>query len=594
MTRISAYLPSMLCSCLVTILLCAVLGGCAHGTHQGAMPPEAVEATPESDVAGQGAATARPIERPQPRLVVSVIFDQLGSESLLTHLPYLDEDGALRMMAREGAFFPKVRYPHASTLTAPGHALLFTGAPPARSGIAGNNLRSGNGDSVTTSVEDGVHQVVGLPGAQAGPGLLLAPTVAEALRANAAEGLEHRVVSVSLKDRASILSAGKAAGAVLWYEPKLEGMATSTFYGAALPAFATEFQAAHPLSALYAQPWAVPDGEALLARLGPDDRVGEGDYDGYGTVFPHVATDSKAPAKAMRMSPLLSEWLLSLAEAAVEAEGLGDDEVVDLLMISVSGTDYAGHVFGPRSWEYFDHLRRADRALGKLLRTLAERTSLAVLVSSDHGSPVVPEFKGGPVRLRPDTLAKAVEDALDARFGADTWWVAGFTSPYLFLTPAARHYEDQPALREEICRVLLAQRGVAHVVDPLIAQQGRCPCALGKLPQDLRAAVTEALHPERSGDFYVVPDEGRVVDESYVQGAGTQHGTPWAYDRLVPVLVWGAGVAPGCHAQVAGTEQVAPTLSALLQTNPPAEASADPLPVFAAPAATDPAACAAE
>ena len=58
--------------------------------------------------------------------------------------------------------------------------------------------------------------------------------------------------------------------------------------------------------------------------------------------------------------------VVELALAASTAMGLGRDEVPDLLALSLSGTDYAGHVFGPDSWEYADHLRRADRALARL------------------------------------------------------------------------------------------------------------------------------------------------------------------------------------------------------------------------------------
>ena len=45
---------------------------------------------------------------------------------------------------------------------------------------------------------------------------------------------------------------------------------------------------------------------------------------------------------------------------------LGADDVPDLLAISFSAHDYAGHSWGPDSWEVLDLTLRLDRALGQL------------------------------------------------------------------------------------------------------------------------------------------------------------------------------------------------------------------------------------
>jgi len=48
------------------------------------------------------------------------------------------------------------------------------------------------------------------------------------------------------------------------------------------------------------------------------------------------------------------------------------------------------------------------------------------------------------------------------------------------------------------------------------------------------------IHPGAGGDFYIVLEPGAILFEpgSYKNGdAGTTHGSPYGYDRFVPLLV---------------------------------------------------------
>jgi hypothetical protein len=52
-----------------------------------------------------------------------------------------------------------------------------------------------------------------------------------------------------------------------------------------------------------------------------------------------------------------------------------------------------------------------------------------------------------------------------------------------------------------------------------------------------------------------------ILDERV---GGTGHGTAHEYDRHVPVVFLGPGIAPGMHDAAVGPEHIAPTLGALL------------------------------
>jgi hypothetical protein len=74
----------------------------------------------------------------RPRLVVAIVLDQFPSWALDRYMSVLPEDGAIRGGIERGYWHQKLRIDYAATLTGPGHAALFTGEPPARSGIYGN------------------------------------------------------------------------------------------------------------------------------------------------------------------------------------------------------------------------------------------------------------------------------------------------------------------------------------------------------------------------------------------------------------------------------------------------------------------------
>ena len=75
------------------------------------------------------AAPAAPARRHRPRLAVLVVVDQFSSEAFRRIRPRLVAGGFARFVDA-GAFYADARYRHADTATAPGHAVLATGAYP--------------------------------------------------------------------------------------------------------------------------------------------------------------------------------------------------------------------------------------------------------------------------------------------------------------------------------------------------------------------------------------------------------------------------------------------------------------------------------
>jgi predicted AlkP superfamily pyrophosphatase or phosphodiesterase len=525
----------------------------------------------------QPAATEGPsVPKARGPVVVVAVFDQLGSETLLRHLPLLDASGAVRLAVEHGVFFERGTYPFASTLTAPGHVAIHTGATPNLSGIGTNEQWSREARGAVPSVHDPRYKVFGRDGVTIGPGRLRVETVAQALKRQT--GGAAKVVSLSLKDRSAVLSVGPNPDLALWYDPALPGFTSSTFAFPELPEWFSRYSKEHPLSQVL-EAWETPNAERYARHLGPDVKPGEGNVDNFGVAFPHDPKLTSKPYGFARLTPALSEYLLELTAEASVQHALGADAVPDLLAVSVSGTDYVGHLFGPNSWEYVDHLIRADRALGKLVRGLERVANVSLVITSDHGVAPLPEeaAPGSAGRLSPERIQLGLEKELESRFGKRPERVSGdepekkyvqvVADPFVYFEDLTRADRRFPEIVQASIAYLKRDIGVLEV---FTIPEARTHV---NSSDDLRRAVALGLTEDLDADLIVITKPGYFFSHGMPDTYGTHHGSPHEYDRQVPILIHGESVAVArIHAPV-DQMRLAATIAHLLKVQPPTSAA---------------------
>src|SRR5688572_21096387 len=144
-----------------------------------------------------------PASDPSPGLVVLVIIDQFPEWTFEHKRPHLT--GGFARMLSEGEWRVG-KHPSAASVTAPGHALLGTGQPPAASGIIANRWfdRALGKVIKAGSDEHGQPSTKWLRVAGLGDAVAAANTGAKA-------------VSVALKNRAALLALGHR-GLALYYD----------------------------------------------------------------------------------------------------------------------------------------------------------------------------------------------------------------------------------------------------------------------------------------------------------------------------------------------------------------------------------------
>ena len=554
---------------VLTLGLAAIAASCADvappKTAENPPPPEALRTTvPPVDA---GATKRAPV-------VVAIVVDQLSAWVAEERFPLLPNDGGFARLRREGTWAKEMRLPYSATDTAPGHASLHSGRTPNESGIWGNELPDLATGKRVTFLRDAATKLVTPDGVRDRAGSSGAPlrveTVADRLRAAHPDAL---VVSVSLKDRGAILPAGKKPTAVLWFEPSQGTFVTSTAFASAFPPWAASVGGAKAIERAKALPWLPSDPAWLERNAGvKDDAPGEGDLGGLGTTFPHVARSNES----FRALPASDAILFDLALAAVDAQH--DPNKPTLLLLSLSASDVVGHVFGPDSWEAWDHLTKLDASLGRFLEQLERRVGdVSVVLAADHGNSSMPEVVrarrpracDGPkpppldtyerpvctsgARIEPNELQAELTAEADRALGTASPWVLGVADPYVFLTEQGRALPPakRAVLDSAVRRVFERRKStIAELYDVRVLARS-CPEVLAKargIPERARAGedvmtlVCRSWAPDAgAGDFYMVPRLGSVFDGELVPTKGASHGGPYLHDRTVPLLVRAAG-----------------------------------------------------
>jgi predicted AlkP superfamily pyrophosphatase or phosphodiesterase len=490
-----------------------------------------------------------------PKLIVVISVDQFSADLLAEYRDHAS-GGFARLL--KGAVFPHAWQGHAATETCPGHSTILTGFRPEHTGIIANDWidqRVARDDKKVYCAEDET-----VPGSTSqnytvSDKHLRVPTLGERMK-NANPGT--RVVSVAGKDRAAVMMGGHKVDELWWWDGKA---AFVSYAGRTTPAVVARANAA--TAALIAQAQPALDTPAWCA---PHDRpvdLGSGKTVGAGH-FERAAGD----ATAFRVSPAYDAAVLALAAGLIQDMRLGQGKATDIISIGVSATDFVGHAYGTEGAEMCIQLSQLDTSLGRFFGVL-DRSGVdyEVVLTADHGGNDVPEREvanGMTEAARVDVALAAanIGKAIAAKLGINgpTLRAASIPSGDIWLD-AGLTAAQRPAVLNAAVAAYAAHPQVAAVFTA--AQLRAAPEPSGppenwSLIQKARAS----FDPARSGDLVVLlkPRITSIPDTTHTYVA--THGSPWDYDRRVPILFWRKGMAGFEHPGSVETVDIAPTLAA--------------------------------
>lgn len=409
------------------------------------------------------------------------------------------------------------------------------------------------------------------------PRNLLVTTLGDEL--HLATNFRAKVISISLKDRASILPGGHTADAAYWFDSATGRWITSSYYRDELPAWVKAFNDTDPARRLLEQDWHTLFPADTYTQSTADDTPYEDPFvKGGKPVFP-IATSQLLEADGygiVRETPYGNTLTLQMAGEALEHEALGQDSITDLLAVSLSSTDYVGHRFGVNAVETEDTYLRLDRDVAAFLTLLDEKVgagNYTVFLTADHAAAHNVTFladRGIPSGSWDTGGVKAALDSLVAAdFGVQDA-VQAVMNYQVFLRRDKFPDADAFArVKQALVRYLTGCEGVMYAVD--LEKAGSA-----SLPAPVLSRVINGYNAKRSGDIQVVLNPGWYDGESR-HGRGTTHGVWCPYDTHVPILFMGWGIRPGETVREVHLTDIAATVSALLHIQMPSGCIGTPI-----------------
>jgi hypothetical protein len=525
----------------------------------------------------------------QPRLVVILTLNNFRAGALDRWRADFEKDHGFSMLLDRGAWFSDCYFDYANTEAAPGDAAIATGAYTNGNGISGDQwwTLARNRQRPVSATEDERYKLVGLPaasipGGQAGasgagpkyvtgnsPQNLLASTLGDELRLATAG--QSRVYSIALLDRDAVLSAGAGANGAYWIDPASGDWISSSFYMPTLPDWVSGFNSGDNIS-LAEQATGVTNATNFYQQIGT--------------------------------TPAVDSYELNFAESLIQNEQLGQRNVTDLLTIALS----AGAPQPAGSYQEEQAVDSLDAQLDGFFAWLdknipGEMGNVWIALTANRGVAPDPATAAGyGLNAATLDLKKMVANlnlAMNMKFspGEKIEYVMPKQSlPYISLNEA-EFMKDGIDEQEAEQAVQLALPGAIRSLappqpEPLPSSSpiaGTQPATLQ--PSDTRLAPRPVLfrsytRVQLTAGSLPPNAWGRLIANSYSPNGGwyvmvipaayqaaTGNGDaafgPWAYNRHVPLALYGAPFAPGEYLNQVQPVDLAPTLAALLGIHEP-------------------------
>ncbi len=507
------------------------------------------------------AAASVPAEAAErPRLIVAISVDQFSADLFSQYRQRFD--GGLQRLS-EGVVFPNGYQGHNATETCPGHSTILTGSRPARTGIIANNWFNLG----LTREDKGVYcsEDPRVPGSSSKGGKytvssyhLRVPALGDHMKR---ADPRSRVAVVSGKDRAAIMMGGYRPDERWWWDHDAKAFvnpgaaATPRAVASANESVREALSRARSARDL---PRVCEPHSRAIAVAGGGKPVGAGR-------FAREADDKNG----FRASPDFDRATLDMGEALRREMKLGEGAATDLLILGLSATDYVGHSYGTQGSEMCIQLMALDEALGGFFRNLdATGIDYLVMLTADHGGHDIPErhrehAAGEAMRVDPALNAGNMAKSLGSRLklGGDVLYGDGAFGDM---------YVDRKLTAAQRARVLREAVATYRRHPQVAAVFTRAELAAAPAPSGspdnwtLIQRAKASFDPERSGDFIVLlkPRITPIHDTS--RGYVSTHGSPWDYDRKVPILFWRKGMTPFEQSLAVETADILPTLAATI------------------------------
>lgn len=311
------------------------------------------------------------VEEGRPQLVVGIVIDQLRSdyiELLQSHFC----TGGFNRLVRDGAYFENLNFGIKDLDEVSGTSVIFTGAYPNITGIAGAQVFDNKKKRAHDVLED-PSKLGNFTSETYSPAALRVSTIADELRIDN-QGLGY-VYSIAPDAQQAVILAGHAGNSAFWINDINGKWATTTFYKD-VPQVITLRNYQSPLSArIDTMSW-----RPLLALKDyPDVPTYRKFYP-----FKYIYPNTRDRYRTYKQTAPVNDEVTDVAISYLKTLKLGARGETDMLNLAYTAAPFSDKS-GDYSFELQDTYLRLDRQIGRLLEEIDRAVGLrrtVVLVSS--------------------------------------------------------------------------------------------------------------------------------------------------------------------------------------------------------------------
>lgn len=500
-----------------------------------------------------------------PKLVIGLVVDQMRWDYLYRFKDLYSKRGFVRLLGN-GFSCENTQIKHVPTYTAVGHTGIYSGSIPAVHGIIGNNWFDKKKGKLVYCTEDSTATGVGSDNnnGKMSPRNLLADEFGDELRLS--NNFQSKVIGIALKDRSAILSAGQSANAAYWFDDKTGNFISSSYYMNALPKWVEEFNNKKQPDQYKKQTWNTKLSLNQYTLSSNDNVEFESHFPGEKTnVFPHhLNADSVNKFEAFMTSPFGNSYTLDFAKSVIENENMGSGNVIDFLAVSLSSTDYIGHLFGPNSVEIEDTYIRLDQDIASFIDYLdvrLGRSNYLIMLSSDHGvahnSGYLESHQLNGQNFSVKELSQQLNNFVAINYGIKNG-IQRIENFQIYLSDSVINSNFNEVIVKEMITQIESNSYVSSAFELKKMNQTT-------LPDVIKTIVSNSYNESRSGDIQIIPKPANYNAEK----TSSTHGLWNPYDSHIPLIWFGWNIKSGKTYREVHMSDIAPTLSSLLNIQMP-------------------------
>lgn len=496
----------------------------------------------------------------QPKLLVTVIVDQLRSDYLEAFAPLYGEEGFKKLL-QQGLVYSNASYSFSPIDRASAITSIVTGTQPYYHSITRERWLDKTTLRPVLCIED--HQYEGIfTTDRVSPRNVATSTFLDELKlATKGKGL---VFSVSPFMDASVLAGGHAANGALWIDDKNGKWCTSSFY---TQSNATWLKAINALmSPAYVATNTVWEASSPLSAnvnyfLSGDNQL----------PFKHKFNTADN-YREFKTSALVNEQVTQLALQCIKGNAMGGDAITDLCSVTYYAGTFNHAPVTDCQMELQDTYVRLDAEIGKLVseleRSIGKNNVVFVMTSTgccDEESVDYFRYNIPTGNIDMSRTANLLNMYYGALWGSDKYIETTYANQ-IFLNHKLLE-QKRIGLKDATDRAqefLCQLSGIRHIYT---AQQ-----LLTDTNQQIEK-IRKGFHPEHCGDIIVEISPGwNLQNPEY-----NQNKTSRSSYIPFPIIIYGLNHEAQKISDAVSVEQIAPTVSKIIRIRAPNACSLQPL-----------------